>query len=190
MRRVSSRLLVGFLSVMAVLIAMAPSASASNIQVGTGTVQLGPPTLVWEKMVGDYLIRAEDGSLTFTGTIAGTGTLHVLALVRPDGSEVFIGSWAAPVTVNGISGTLELAVRGSDNGVFSGTFFAHGTGGLAGLVGVGQFSGQDATGAGTYTFHYILPGSRCGVGGGGGQDSQGGSQGSQGSQWGGQDSQN
>ena len=58
------------------------------------------------------------------------------------------------MTVNGTSGELDLAVFGRDNGVFSGTFFARGTGGLAGLVGQGSFSGQDATGMGTYTFHY------------------------------------
>lgn len=158
MRSVGSRLLVGVIAVSATLFASAPSALAWNSGggggTGGGTVQLGPPTLVWQATIGKYLIRQQDGSLTFTGTIAGTGSLDVLALVSPAGNETFVGDWSAPATVNGTSGGLQLKVFGRDNGVFSGTFFARGTGGLAGLVGQGSFSGQDATGAGTYTFHY------------------------------------
>ena len=94
--------------------------------------------------------------MTFSGTIDGTGTLNVLALVSPTGSETFVADWSAPATVDGTSGGLQLAVLGRDNGTFSGTFLARGTGGLAGLVGQGSFSGQDATGAGTYTFRYRM----------------------------------
>ncbi len=162
MRFVGSRLLVGLVAVTAALFAVVPSALASNASggggmgggMGGGTVQLGPPTLVWQAMIGKSLIRQQNGSLTFTGTIAGSGSLDVLAFVNPAGNETFVGDWTAPVTVNGTSGELDLAVFGRDNGVFSGTFFARGTGGLAGLVGQGSFSGQDATGMGTYTFHY------------------------------------
>jgi hypothetical protein len=155
MRSVRSRLSIGVLSVTATLFAVVPSALASK-PAADGTVQLGPPTLVSETMVGKVLIREEVGSLTFTGTIVGTGSLDVLAHVSPIGKETFSADWTAPVTVDGISGTLSLAVHGRDNGTFSGTFVARGTGGLAGLVGQGKFSGEDATGAGTYTFHYNI----------------------------------
>jgi hypothetical protein len=159
MQWVGSRRSVGFLSVVATLFAVVPSALASNVGVGNdtvvgGTVQLGPPTLQWEKTVGKDLIRQEDGSLTFTGTIIGGGTLDVLAHVSPAGKETFVAHWTAPATVDGTSGTLDLTVHGRDDGTFSGTILARGSGGLAGLVGQGRFTGQDATGAGTYTFHY------------------------------------
>ena len=167
MRSLVTRLSLGFVLVAAMLFAAVPAALASNgyggggggggtVQVGSGTVQLGPPTLIWEKALGKSLIRQEAGSMTFSGTIDGTGTLNVLALVSPTGSETFVADWSAPATVDGTSGGLQLAVLGRDNGTFSGTFLARGTGGLAGLVGQGSFSGQDATGAGTYTFRYRM----------------------------------
>ena len=91
MRFVGSRLLVGLVAVTAALFAAVPSALASNASggggrgggMGGGTVQLGPPTLVWQAMIGKSLIRQENGSLTFTGTIAGSGSLDVLAFVNP-----------------------------------------------------------------------------------------------------------
>jgi hypothetical protein len=163
MRCVRRRILVGLVLVAAMLFAAAPSALASNahwgggtVGTGSGTVQLGPPTLIWEKAIGRSLIRQEAGSMAFSGIITGTGTLNVLALVSPAGNENFVASWSAPATVNGVSGCLQLSVLGSDNGVFSGNFIARGTGGLAGLIGQGSFSGQDATGAGTYTFRYRM----------------------------------
>lgn len=158
MRSVGSRLSVGVLSVTAMLFAVVPSALASKPEAGGGTVQLGPPTLISEKTLGKDLITAEEGSLTFAGTIAGAGTLDVLAHVSPAGTETFVAHWTAPATVDGTSGVLELvAVDGRDDGTtYSGTILARGAGGLAGLVGHGRFSGQDATGAGTYTFSYKI----------------------------------
>jgi len=156
MRFVGSRLSIGFLSVAATVFAVVPSALASPPGADAGTVQLGPPTVLSETMTGKVVVSEQVGSLTFTGTITGTGMLNVLARLSPAGKETFSAQWSAPVTVDGISGTLDLAVHGRDNGTFSGTFVARGSGGLAGLVGQGRFSGQDATGAGTYTFHYNL----------------------------------
>jgi hypothetical protein len=159
MRSVGSRLLIGALSVTATLFAVGPSALASKPGgSGGGTVQLGPPTLISETMTGKVVIEEQQGSLTFTGTIVGTGTLDVIARISPAGKETLKAEWTAPVTVDGTSGVLDLTpVRGRDDGImFSGTFVARGSGGLAGLVGQGKFSGQDATGAGTYTFHYNL----------------------------------
>jgi hypothetical protein len=166
MRCVRRQISVGLLVVAASLFAIAPTALAcrnpggggNQSGSGTGTVQLGPPTLIWEKPLGDSTLRQEAGSMTFSGIITGTGTLNVLALVSPSGSETFVANWNAPATVNGVSGGLQLSVLGSDNGVFSGNFIARGTGGLAGLIGQGSFSGQDATGAGTYTFRYKMAG--------------------------------
>lgn len=178
MRFVGSRLSIGLLSVTATVFAVVPpalagdpvagdgtaqldpstldaSALAGNPVFGGGTVQLGPPTVVSERMTGKVLVTEQVGSLTFAGTITGTGTLDVLARLSPAGKETFSGQWSAPVTLqDGRSGTLTLAVNGRDNGTFSGTFVARGSGELANLVGQGKFSGQDATGAGTYTFHY------------------------------------
>lgn len=158
MRSVGSRLSVGVLLVTAMLFVVVPPALASKPEAGGGTVQLGPPTLIWEKTVGKGLITAEEGSLTFAGTVAGAGTIDVLAHVSPAGTETFVAHWTAPATVDGTSGVLELvAVDGRDDGTtYSGTILAHGAGGLAGLVGQGRFSGQDATGAGTYTFSYKI----------------------------------
>jgi hypothetical protein len=159
MRSISRWLCVGVLAVMAMLFAVSPSALASGPGTGGGTVQLGPPTTIWQKTVGQNVISAQEGSLTFTGTIVGTGTLNVLANLSPTGTETFIGHWIAPAVVDGRSGVLEIvALNGRDNGTFSGTILARGVGGLAGLFGEGSFSGQDATGAGTYTFNYKLLG--------------------------------
>jgi hypothetical protein len=155
MRFVGSRLSIGFVSVAAAAFAAVPSALASPPGADAGTVQLGPPTVISETMTGKVVVSEQVGSLTFTGTITGTGTLEVLSRLSPAGKETFSGGWTAPVTLaDGRSGTLSLAVHGRDNGTFSGTFVARGSDGLDGLVGQGKFSGQDATGAGTYTFHY------------------------------------
>jgi hypothetical protein len=130
-------------------------AIASSVFSGGGTLQLGPPTLIWEKGSGSRHITYEDGSLVFTGTIAGAGTIDVLAVVSPTGTEKLVAHWSALATVDGRSGLLNITFVGTDNGTFSGTLFAHGTGDLAGVTGEGSFTGQDATGAGTYTLRYV-----------------------------------
>jgi hypothetical protein len=128
---------------------------ASSVSSGGGTLQLGPPTLIWEQALGSKLVTYEDGSLGFTGTIAGTGTIDVLALVSPTGSETFVAHWSALATVDGKTGLLNVTLDGTDNGTYSGSLVAYGTGQLAGVVGEGRFTGQDATGAGTYTLSYV-----------------------------------
>jgi hypothetical protein len=154
MRSARSRITVGVLSVAVVALAAASSASASTVQTGGGTLELGPPTLIWEHALGNQLITDEYGSLSFAGTIAGAGTITVLADVSPAGTETFVAQWSAVATVDGRTGTLDMSLDGTDNGTFSGDLFAYGTGKLAGVIGTGHYSGQDATGAGTYTLKY------------------------------------
>jgi hypothetical protein len=147
---------IGVLSVAVITVAtVSPAMAAPGASSGGGTLQLGPPTLIWEKALGTKLVTYEDGSLGFTGTIAGTGTIDVLALVSSTGAETFVAHWSALVTVDGRSGLLNITLDGTDNGTYSGTLVAHGAGRLAGVVGAGHFTGQDATGAGTYTLTYV-----------------------------------
>jgi hypothetical protein len=155
LRSQASRFTVGVLAVAVMLLAGAPGALASGLQSGGGSVQLGPPTLIWSTTFGNTTITDEDGFLGFAGTFAGTGTVNVLAVVHPTGGENFVGKWSAPATVNGRSGPVTVRLFGTDNGTFSGTLVAIGSKGLAGFVAEGQFSGQDATGEGTYTISYV-----------------------------------
>jgi hypothetical protein len=156
MRSQASRFALGVLAAAAAtLLAGAPGALASEFQSGGGSVQLGPPTLIWSKTFGNTTVTDEDGLLGFTGAIAGAGTINVLAVVHPTGGENFVGRWSAPATANGRSGTVTVRFLGTDNGTFSGTLFAIGSKGLAGFVAEGQFSGQDATGQGTYTINCV-----------------------------------
>jgi hypothetical protein len=155
MRSTRIKLAIGVVSVVASTLMTVSPAIASPLTSGGGTLQLGPPALIWEKALGNKLVTYEDGSLGFAGSIAGTGTIYVLALVSPAGSETFVAHWSALATVNGRSGVLNMTLDGTDNGTYSGNLVAHGTGHLAGVVGEGSFIGQDATGAGTYTLRYV-----------------------------------
>jgi hypothetical protein len=155
MRFTRKTVALGILSVAVITVATVSPAMASTDSSGGGTLQLGPPTLIWEQALGSKLVTYEDGSLGFTGTIAGTGTIYVLALVSSTGAETFVAHWSALATVDGRSGVLNITLDGTDNGTYSGTLVAHGTGQLAGVVGEGRFTGQDATGAGTYTLSYV-----------------------------------
>jgi Protein of unknown function (DUF3224) len=155
MRFTRKAAVIGALSFVVITAATVSPAMASSVSSGGGTLQLGPPTLIWEEAVGSKLVTYEDGSLGFTGTIAGTGTIYVLAVVSSTGAETFVAHWSAVATVDGRSGLLNITLDGTDNGTYSGTLVAHGTGQLAGVVGKGQFTGQDATGAGTYTLSYV-----------------------------------
>jgi hypothetical protein len=155
MRFMRRTVAIGVLSVAVITAATASPALASGVSSGGGTLQLGPPTLIWEHSFGGNLVTYEDGSLGFTGTIAGTGTIDVLALVGSTGSERFVAHWSALATVDGRSGLLNISFDGTDNGTYGGTLVAYGTGQLSGVIGEGSFTGQDATGAGTYTLRYV-----------------------------------
>jgi hypothetical protein len=155
MRGLASTFAIGMLSVAVIAAATVSPAIASTRSSGGGTLQLGPPTLIWEQALGSSLLTYEDGSLGFAATIAGTGTIDVLAVVSPTGAETFVAQWSALATVDGRSGLLKMSLDGTDNGTYSGTLVAYGTGSLAGFVGEGRFTGQDATGAGTYTLTYV-----------------------------------
>jgi hypothetical protein len=146
---------LGALLVALITITVASPAVAATVSSGAGTLALGPPTLIWAKALGSDLITYEDGSLGFAGTIAGSGTIDVLALVSPSGSETFVARWSAIASIDGRSGLLNVSLYGTDNGTYSGTLSAYGTGGLTGVIGEGRFTGQDATGAGTYTLRYV-----------------------------------
>jgi len=155
MRGPGSTFAIGILSIAVITVATVSPATASTVSSGGGTLQLGPPTLIWEHALGRDLVTYEDGSLGFAGTLAGTGTIDVLALVSSTGSETFVAHWSALATVDGRSGLLNITLDGTDDGTYSGTLVAYGTGSLAGVVGQGRFTGQDATGAGTYTLSYV-----------------------------------
>lgn len=140
------------------LVMLCGVASASGLPAthsGGGTLSLGPPTLIWERTVGNHTITLEDGSLSFQGTILGAGTITVLAVVHPTTGETFVAKWSAPATIDGRSGALTIRAEGTDNGTFSSRFVADGSGGLARFHGEGQLTGQDATGQGTYTVTYV-----------------------------------
>jgi hypothetical protein len=154
MRFTRKTVAIGVLSVAVITAATVSPAMASSLRSGGGTLQLGPPTLIWEQALGSKLVTYEDGSLGFTGTIAGTGTIDVLALVSSTGAETFVAHWSALATVDGRTGLLNITLDGTDNGTYSGALVAYGTGQLAGVVGEGRFTGKDATGAGTYTLSY------------------------------------
>jgi hypothetical protein len=155
MRSALSTFAIGVLSIAVITVATVSPAMASTVSSGGGTLQLGPPTLIWEHELGSDLVTYEDGSLGFAGTLAGTGTIDVLAVVSSTGSETFVAQWSALATVDGRSGLLNMSLDGTDDGTYSGTLVAYGTGSLAGVVGEGRFTGQDATGAGTYTLSYV-----------------------------------
>lgn len=160
MKRSSQRMRLAAATLAAMCIAVplvlvgAPSALA-DVQSGSGTLYLAPPSaLLFSKQIGQDTIAAESGTFAFTGgTILGTGTVTVTALVTPTG-ESFVAYWTAPATVAGQSGTLAVYFDGTDNGVFSGQFLVVGSGGLAGLIGHGAYSGEDHPGTGTYTITY------------------------------------
>jgi hypothetical protein len=155
MRSPRSIVAIGVLAVAVSAVATVPPAMASTRSSGGGTLQLGPPTLIWEQALGSELVTYEDGSLGFSGTITGTGTIDVLAVVNSTGTETFVARWSALATVDGRSGLLNISLDGTDNGTYSGTLVAYGTGDLTGIVGEGRFTGRDATGAGTYTLSYV-----------------------------------
>lgn len=153
---------LGMLAAAVMLLASAPAALASHFRSGGGSVQLGPPTTLWEKTFGSTTVNDQEGFLGFAGTIAGTiagnGTINVLTIIGPIGPEHNIGLWSAPATVNGQSGTVTVRLLGTDDGTtFSGTLFATGSHGLGGFFGEGRFSGMDMTGSGSYTLDYVAP---------------------------------
>jgi hypothetical protein len=120
MRYPRSTFAVGILSLAVVTAATVSPAMASTVSSGGGTLELGPPTLIWEKTVGNSLVTDEYGSLSFAGTIAGSGTITVLALVSPAGTETFVAKWSAVATVGGKTGLLLMTLAGTDNGTYSG----------------------------------------------------------------------
>ena len=153
--RLAAATLAATFAAVAVTLVGVPSALA-GVQSGSGTLYLAPPSaLLFSKQIGQDTIAAESGTFAFTGgTIVGTGTVTVTALVTPTG-ESFVAYWTAPATVAGQRGTLAVYFDGTDNGVFSGHFLAVGSGALSGLVGHGAYSGEDSPGTGTYTLTYI-----------------------------------
>lgn len=155
MRSPLSTLAIGILVVAAAMVTATSPSIASTVSSGGGTLELGPPTPIWEHAIGSELLTYEDGSLGFGGTIAGSGTIYVLAVVSANGTETFVAHWSAVATVDGQSGVVNISLDGTDNGTYSGGMVAYGTGKLAGFVGEGRFTGQDATGAGTYTLSYV-----------------------------------
>ena len=135
---------------------VAAPVAAADPTIATGSLQLGPPNLISAPQAGPNLITVEDGTLGFAGDVQGTGTITVQAVVHPAGFETLTGDWTAPAIVDGQAGVLSEDFVGIDDGTtFSGTITATGSGGLAGLHAHGTFTGQDATGQGTYTLNFV-----------------------------------
>jgi hypothetical protein len=133
-----------------------PALAASAVTHGSGTFTLSPPTLLAPPtFAGTNVIAVEAGTLSFAGAIDASGTLVVRGVDHQAIGETFTGTWSAPAAVDGRTGVLDLRFEGTDNGVFSGTVTAQGTGGLQGLHGHGVFSGQDVAGGGVYSLDYV-----------------------------------
>ncbi len=154
----ATRRLGGALATLAGCLALSgsPALAASAVTHGSGTFTLSPPTLLAPPtFAGANVIAVEAGTLSFSGAIQAGGTLVVRGVDHQAIGETFTGTWSAPAVVDGRSGVLDLRFEGTDNGVFSGSVTAQGTGGLQGLRGQGVFSGQDVAGGGGYTLDYV-----------------------------------
>jgi hypothetical protein len=140
------------------LLLMSGSAMAApTVHHATGQLYLSPPQQVISyKQVGDLAFGVESGQLDFSGEIAADGTITVSALITPNNGEYYTAQWSASATVDGRTGTLKMTAVGTDNGEYKGDMVITGSGGLAGFSGVGSYSGEDASGLGTYSVTYTL----------------------------------
>jgi hypothetical protein len=134
-----------------------PAAASAPVR-SSGTIQLGPPTVVSEQTHGPVVIDEQQGTAWFAGAIdsgAAGGTLMIKEIVHPNGTATDLGTWTGTATVGGTTGPLTLKIVGNDDGsTSSGHLVARGSGALADLHGSGTFSVSDTTGAGSYTFDY------------------------------------
>ena len=148
-----------FISVLAVVTGLAPSATAAAPVSVSGTWSSTAPTLTGFKQAGVNLKLPGFVNSTWSGDLTGTTVATATFLVHPDGSIV-----AAPThelftgTVLGVgSGTLDFVEEAHaqpDGSTRIGATVVHGTGDLAALSGRLIFVGScDVTGAcaGTYS---------------------------------------
>jgi hypothetical protein len=127
----------------------AGAAGALADQTAGGALQLGPPTVLAARPAGPNTVSDQQGTLSMSGTLTGSGTIDVRAVEHADGTENLTATWTCACTIGGRSATLEARFEGKDaDGTFSGSFTISGSGGMHGH---GTFTGSDATGAGSYT---------------------------------------
>jgi hypothetical protein len=140
------------------LLFMSGSAMAApTVQRASGQVYLSPPQQILSyKQIGDLVFATEVGQLDFSGEITADGAVTVNAVITPSNGEYYTADWSAAATVDGRAGTLNLVAVGTDNGEYQGDVVITGSGGLAGFKGTGSFSGEDASGLGTYNVTYTL----------------------------------
>lgn len=74
------------------------------------------------------MITYEDGSLALSGTIAGAGDARCSSRREFDGHGEFIAQWSAVATLMAGAVCFNVLFDGTDNGTYSGTLVAHGTG--------------------------------------------------------------
>jgi hypothetical protein len=131
--------------------------AAPAVQHASGQLYLSPPQQVLSyKQVGNLAFGVEAGQLDFSGEITADGTITVSAVITQNNGEYYTAQWSAPATVDGRTGTLNMTAIGTDNGEYQGDMVITGSGGLAGFKGVGSFSGEDASGLGTYNVTYTI----------------------------------
>ena len=154
--------LVALAAASAAIAAASPAAAEAAQTSTSGSLQLGPPTLVWQHSMGPVTVDEQQGTAWFSGGIdsgAAGGTLTIIETIFPDGRVTDVGTWTGGATVGGVTGELTLDLRGGDDGTAAtGTFIARGSGALAGLRGKGTYTDSDTTGAGSYTLSYVTTG--------------------------------
>ena len=132
-----SRLLLAPLLVVASL-AWAPGASAAPLQ-ASGTLTYTSSTFNSVRTVGGTTIIDLSATVTYTGTLTGTSTLHGQLIFHPNGRANFHDVETFTGTVNGVPGTVTFNLKGSsDPGlvVKASATVVDATGELAGLHGV------------------------------------------------------
>ena len=132
-----SRMLLAPLLVVASL-AWAPGASAAPLQ-ASGTLTYTSSTFNSVRTVGGTTIIDLSATVTYTGTLTGTSTLHGQLIFHPNGRANFHDIETFRGTVNGVPGTVTFNLKGSsDPGltVKASATVVDATGELAGLHGV------------------------------------------------------
>lgn len=151
------RLLV-LLGVIALSMALAPTAAATPPAPANGTITLGAPIITSFRSAGGNTFITLTRSITFTGTVSGTASAEQTVVVHASGEINFNVLLACPCTVAAASGSVVVRVEGRGS-LVTGTFTGHmrfisGTGDLANLHFNAAFT-QDPSGidySGTYHF--------------------------------------
>jgi hypothetical protein len=120
---------------------------------GVGTYQVTGADVHSAAPIGTATLIDQTLFIDNAGVLTGPSQADVKCLIRADGTGACAGVETLTGTIGGRTGTARFAVGLSiDFSGFHGTFVAlNGTGGLAGLYGVGSFEGGSS---GTNSFDY------------------------------------